>query len=82
MKDEFWFFIFLWPPRVIGLPSMAKPGGHYILHPVYFFFFFLISIKDLGNGWGQHYQTFAASRVGAGIERVYLRFPKFRHGGS
>jgi len=33
---------------------MAKPGGHYILPPVYFYFFFLISINDLGNGWGQH----------------------------
>jgi len=33
---------------------------------------------DLGNRWEQLCRTFAASSVGAGIERVYLRVPKFR----
>jgi len=41
------------------------------------YLFFNISVMDLGNRWGQLCRTFAASRVGAGIERVYLRVPKF-----
>jgi len=45
------------------------------------YLFFNISIMDLRNCWGQLCRTFAAS-VGAGIEQLYLRVPKFHWGGA
>jgi len=43
------------------------------------YLYFNILFMFLGNHWGQLCRTSRQlSRVGAGTERVYLRFPKFR----